>query len=92
MRVDTELEAFEGPRKSQRRCAESELALPSNQVEAGAMIRPVPLQRTSSTVHQVCSKKPRDPLAYCRWRRDPGKLIGETNLKDGDTPVIPQVS
>jgi hypothetical protein len=52
-------------------CAGSELALPSNQVEAGVMIRPVPLQCTSSTVPESAARSP--ATHWHRWRREPGK-------------------
>jgi hypothetical protein len=78
------------------------VALPSRQVEAGGHDSPSPttsMQCTSSTVHRVCSNLARSPATHTGIGTDgeeePGKLIGASgrqNLRDVDTPVIPQVS
>ena len=77
------------------------VALPSHQVEAGVMIRPVPTtsMQCTSSVHRVCSNLARSPAIHTGIGTDgeeePGKLIGASGrqtLRDVDTPVIPQVS
>jgi hypothetical protein len=92
------LEAFEG--LATTRCRKrTTVALPSSQVEAGVMIRPVPPQHHKHAMHELHrppSLQQEAPRPFgTDGEEEPGKLIGASgrqNLRDVDIPVIPQVS
>ncbi|KAH8789869.1 hypothetical protein F5882DRAFT_438370 [Hyaloscypha sp. PMI_1271] len=102
MRVDTELEAFEGLASRNNEVQEANYCSSSQSPGRGrGHDSPSPttsMQCTSSTVHRVCSNLARSPAIHTGIGTDgeeePGKLIGASgrqNLRDVDTPVIPQV-
>jgi hypothetical protein len=76
MRVDTELEAFEGLATTWCRKRTSTVALPSNQVEAGVMIRPVPPQACNARAPSSTISAARSPARRRTWQIDRG--VGET--------------
>jgi hypothetical protein len=84
---------FEGPRGDvvQKR----NWLYPSNQVQAGIMIRSVALQCTSSPP-STASAALRSTIIGTAGMKDGEEILAshreETNLQDVDTPVIPQSS